>query len=100
MNLGCERSFVEQQVSAHMSPPGAGDSHNDEDSSEDYPPHAVSVIRCRLPLILFCGRSYDLWNMTDIVDGHGAGVTSVSVSVLPSELSTSVFSRATLPALL
>ena len=40
---------------------------------------------------------YDLWNCTDIVDGEGAGVTSVSVIVLPFALSTKVFSRVTLP---
>ena len=43
---------------------------------------------------------YDLWNVTDIVDGHGAGVMSVSVTVLPSELRTRVLSRSTLPSLL
>jgi hypothetical protein len=43
---------------------------------------------------------YDLWNVTDIFDGEGAGVMSVSFTVLPSALSTNVFSRATLPSLL
>ena len=42
--------------------------------------------------------NYDLLNMTDMVDGEGAGVTSVSWMVLPSSLRTKVFSRATLPA--
>ena len=48
----------------------------------------------------FCGGFYDLWNVTDIVDGQGAGVMSVSLTVLPSELRTRVFSRAILPSLL
>lgn len=46
------------------------------------------------------GGRYDLWNVTDIVDGEGAGVMSVSLMVLPLELRTKVFSRATLPSLL
>jgi hypothetical protein len=41
---------------------------------------------------------YDLWNMIDIVEGDGIGVTSVSCTVLPLALKTKVFSRCTLPS--
>ena len=44
--------------------------------------------------------SYSLWNSTDMVDGEGAGVTSVSLTVLPFALRTKVFSRCTSPWLL
>ena len=42
--------------------------------------------------------SYDLWNITDIVEAAGAGVTSVSLTVLPLGLRTKVFSRPTFPS--
>jgi len=45
-------------------------------------------------------KHYDLWNVTDMVDGDGAGVMSVSFTVFPSALNVKVFSRVTLPSLL
>jgi hypothetical protein len=39
-----------------------------------------------------------LLNITDIVEADGAGVMSVSLTVLPSLLRTKVFSRPTFPS--
>ena len=44
------------------------------------------------------GSSYALRRTTDIVEGDGSGVTSVSVIVAPSSLSEKVFSRRTFPS--
>src|SRR3954447_14866007 len=58
------------------------------------------VLKASAWLPVTVANHYDFRNVTVIVDGAGAGVMSVSFTVLPSELRTNVFSRPTLPLLL